>query len=162
MTWRLTRSEYERDKGQANRSAFREIVAAGRVTGLLGYVGEDPVAWCAVAPRDEFPALERSRILKRVDEQPVWSVVCFFVRRDLRRTGITTRLLAAAIEFAGAHGANILEGYPVEPRKPEMPPAFAFTGLAASFRHAGFVEVARRSETRPIMRCMIGRGSTAG
>ncbi len=162
MTWRLTRAEYERSKGEANRDAFREIVAAGSVTGLLAYAGDEAVAWCAVAPRDEFPTLERSRILKRVDEQSVWSVVCFFVRRDFRRKGVTTRLLRAAIEFAAQHDARIVEGYPVEPRTPDMPPVFAFTGLAASFQHAGFVEVARRSETRPIMRYVIGQDRPVG
>ena len=152
MTWRLTRAEYEREKGESNRRAFHEIVASGTPVGLLAYVESEPVAWCAIAPRPEFPTLERSRILKRVDDQPVWSVVCFFVKRGYRRKGVSTRLLKAAVAFAAAHGARIVEGYPVEPRKPEMPPVFAWTGLAASFRQAGFVEVARRSESRPIMR----------
>ncbi len=155
MTWRLTRSEYERAKGEGNRKLFRGIVAEGGPVGLLAYEQDEPVAWCAVSPRDEFATLGRSRILKRVDEQPVWSVVCFFVKRSHRRQGISVRMLEAAIEFAGTHGAKILEGYPVEPRKPDMPPVFAFTGLAAAFRQAGFVEVARRSETRPIMRYQI-------
>jgi GNAT superfamily N-acetyltransferase len=156
MTWRLTRSEYERNKGESNRNLFRDIVAEGSPIGLLAYDGDEPVGWCAVAPRDEFSTLDRSRILKRVDDQPVWSVVCFFVRRSHRGRGLTVRLLEAAIEYAGAHDAKIVEGYPVEPRKPEMPPVFAFTGLVSAFRQAGFVEVARRSETRPIMRYEIG------
>jgi GNAT superfamily N-acetyltransferase len=155
MTWRLTRSEYERNKGNGNRRLFHDVVAQGRPVGLLAYDDGDPVGWCAVAPRDEFPTLDRSRILKRVDEEPVWSVVCFFVKRTHRHRGLSVLLLQAAVDFAAAHGAEIVEGYPVEPRKAEMPPVFAFTGLARAFLQAGFVEVARRSETRPIMRYRI-------
>lgn len=156
MHWRLTRSEYERNKGAGNRELLRDVVAEGRPVGLLAYNGDEPTGWCALAPRDEFPTLERSRILKPVDDQPVWSVVCFFVKRSHRHRGMTVQLLRAAIEHAAAQGATIVEGYPVEPRLPEMPPVFAFTGLAQAFRDAGFVEVARRSETRPIMRFQIG------
>lgn len=152
MTWRLTRREYERTKGDGNRKLFHDIVTEGRPVGLLAYDRGEPVGWCAVASRDEFPTLDRSRVLKRVDDQPVWSVVCFFVKRSHRRRGLTVTLLRAAIDYAAQHGANVVEGYPVEPRRPDMPPVFAFTGLAAAFREAGFVEVARRSETRPIMR----------
>lgn len=159
MYWRQTRAEYERFKGESNHGAFREIVDAGGPIGLLAYDDDEAVGWCAVAPRDEFSTLNRSRVLKRVDDQPVWSVVCFFVKRSHRHRGLTVQLLKAAIEFAGKHGASILEGYPVEPRKPEMPPVFAFTGLASAFKQAGFVEVARRSETRPIMRYQITSSS---
>jgi GNAT superfamily N-acetyltransferase len=159
MTWRLTRAEYERGKGDGNREAFRAVVASGAPVGLLAYAGNEPIGWCAIAPREDFPALERSRILKRVDDEPVWSVVCFFVKRGWRRRGISTRLLTAAIDFAAEHGARIVEGYPVEPRKAEMPPVFAWTGLTASFRQAGFVEVARRSEKRPIMRYEIAEST---
>lgn len=161
MTWRLTRAEYERHKGEDNRRSFHDIVASGCTVGLLAYDQDEPVGWCAVAPREEFPTLERSRILKRVDEQPVWSVVCFFVKRSHRRQGITVRLLNAAIDYARQHGAEIIEGYPVVPRKPDMPPVFAYTGLASAFQQAGFVEVARRSETRPIMRYMVGERDSA-
>ncbi len=157
MYWRLTRSEFEQSKGEGNRQLFRERVSQGRPEGLIAYDGERPVGWCAIAPRDEFPALDRSRILKRIDDEPVWSVVCFFVARSHRHRGISTRLLEAAVEFAKLHGATYVEGYPVDPRKPEVPPVFAFTGLVGSFIRAGFVEVARRSETRPIMRRRIVR-----
>ncbi|HVX30165.1 MAG TPA: hypothetical protein VHA53_06760, partial [Nitrolancea sp.] len=68
MTWRLTRAEYERGKGDGNREAFRAVVASGAPVGLLAYAGNEPIGWCAIAPREDFPALERSRILKRVDD----------------------------------------------------------------------------------------------
>ena len=152
MWWRLGRAQFERQKGAENKRALQAIVDAGPAPGLLGYAESRPIAWCAVGPRDAYPALERSRVLARVDGAPVWSVVCLFVARPFRRQGLTVAMLKAAVEHAGQHGATIVEGYPVEPRTPNMPPAFAWTGTASAFRRAGFSEVARRSATRPIMR----------
>ncbi|HET6314412.1 MAG TPA: GNAT family N-acetyltransferase [Chloroflexia bacterium] len=152
MWWVLPRKQYDAQKGEANKQALRARVEAGEVPGLLGYIGDEPVAWCAVQPRQAYPALERSRTLARVDEQPVWSIVCLFVARKYRRKGISTLLLASGVEHAGRQGASIVEGYPVEPRSEKMPDAFAWTGTLTAFRRAGFVEVARRSETRPIVR----------
>jgi GNAT superfamily N-acetyltransferase len=152
MVWRLTRSEFDRQKGAGNRRDFKSIVESGAAPGLLGYAGAQPVAWCAVAPREHYPALERSRILKPVDEQPVWSVTCLFVARSFRRQGLTVRLLKAAVDHAEQRGAYIVEGYPVEPKTVDMPAAFAWTGTASAFRQAGFAEMLRRSPTRPIMR----------
>src|SRR5262249_54667262 len=113
MWWRITRSQFEQQKGQANKEALRTIVLSGEVPGLLAYVDGRPIAWCSIAPREAYPALERSRILKRVDDQPVWSVTCLFVARPFRRKGVTPKLLRTAVEYAKEHGAKIVEGYPV-------------------------------------------------
>jgi GNAT superfamily N-acetyltransferase len=158
MYWRLPRPAFEQGKGEGNRTAFRAIVASGEVPGILGYDEGVPVAWCAVGPRETYPVLARSRMLKPVDEEPVWSIVCFFVARAYRRRGITVPLLEAAVASAAARGARIVEGYPIEPRQPALPDAFVSTGLASAFVRAGFVEVARRSETRPIMRRFVDDG----
>ena len=155
MWWRLPRQEWNRQQGEGNKRAFRKIVRQGRVPGLLAYVGGKPAAWCAIEPRESFPVLERSRVLQRVDEQPVWSTPCFFVARPYRRQGITTALLRAAVAYAKKRGAKIVEGYPVDVGAGKMADAFAWTGLAPAFRKAGFVEVARRSKTRPIMRRVV-------
>lgn len=157
MWWRLPRSVFNQQKGAGNKRAFQTIVEDGDEPGLLAYVGEQPVGWCAVAPRAEYPALERSRILRPVDDAPVWSVTCLFVAKPFRRKGVTVQLLRAAVNFARERGARIVEGYPTEPRSstPMLPDAFVWTGLASAFRAAGFTEVLRRSETRPIMRRVI-------
>jgi GNAT superfamily N-acetyltransferase len=152
MWWRLERSEFEARKGEGNRTAMRGLVDSGHVPGLLAYLEDRPVGWCSVAPRDDYPALDRSRILKPVDDQRVWSVVCFFVSRGHRRQGVSRALLEGAAAWVARHGGEVIEGYPVEPRKDRAPDVFVFTGLAAAFRSAGFEECARRSETRPIMR----------
>jgi GNAT superfamily N-acetyltransferase len=156
MWWKLPRKEFEAHKGEGNRLALWAEIEAGVVPGLLAYVGSEPVAWVAVAAREAYPTLERSRVLKRVDAEPVWSVVCFFVARQWRKKGITGQLLEAAARYAGDHGARIVEGYPVEPKKGSTADAFAYTGLFSSFHKAGFEEVARRSATRPIMRKAVG------
>lgn len=152
MWWRIRRSEFERSKGAANRHRLQTMVEEGTVPGILAYRARRPVGWCAVEPREAYPVLGRSRVLRPVDDRPVWSVPCFFVVREHRRTGLSVELLAAAAEHARKGGASLLEGYPIEPREGKMADAFAFTGLAAAFLAAGFVEVARRSPTRPIMR----------
>jgi GNAT superfamily N-acetyltransferase len=152
MYWRQTRAEYEKKKGGGNRRALKKLVTSRRPPGLLAYADGRPVGWCAIAPREAYSTLERSRVLARIDDAPVWSVPCFFIARPLRRKGLTARLLAAAVEFARKNRATIVEGYPVEPKKGAMPDVFAFTGLAGSFKKAGFVEAGRRSPTRPIMR----------
>ena len=156
MWWRLKRSEFERNKGEGNRLALKAIVDTGHVPGILAYQGEQPVGWCSVAPRQEFSAFERSRILKPVDDQEVWSIVCFFVARPYRRLGLSTQLIQAAIEYAGQSGARIVEAYPtgLQPGK-GSPDPFVFTGLLPAFTKTGFKEIARRSETRPIMRYVI-------
>ncbi len=155
MWWRLSHREFEAQKGEGNRQALRALVQAGEVPGILAYRGGQPVGWCAVAPRERFPRLARSRILRPVDEAPVWSVVCFFVAKEHRGQGVHEALLRAAAEYVRQQGGGIVEGYPVEPEEGYLPPAFAYHGLASAFRKAGFVEVARRSETRPIMRLAL-------
>ena len=117
MYWRLKRAEFDQKRGQGTKRALKKIVNAGQVPGILAYAEGEPIGWCSVAPREDFPVLDRSRILKRVDDQPVWSVVCFFVARPFRRKGVTVKLLTAAVEYAQQHGAKIVEGYPVEPKK---------------------------------------------
>ena len=155
MWWRLKRSEFERQKGEENRRAFKNIVDSSQIPGILAYANGQPIAWCSVAPRETYSTLQRSRILKPVDNEPVWSIVCFFVAKQYRRKGVTVKLLKAAKEYVRIQGGEILEGYPLEPKKSKIPDAFAYTGLASAFRNAGFVEVLRRSETRPIMRYVI-------
>lgn len=157
MWWRMPRSRFQQQKGENNKKAFKNIVKSGDIPGILAYADGQPIAWCSVAPRETFSVLERSRTLKRVDEEPVWSIVCFFVARPFRNRGITVKVLSAAVDYVRKRGGKIIEGYPVEPKKDRMPEAFAWTGFASAFRQAGFVEVARRSATRPIMRYIIGR-----
>ena len=152
MWWRLTAKEFQARKGSGNRRAMKRIVRSGRVPGILACVGGEAVGWCSVAPREEFPRLARSRTLRPVDDKKVWSIVCLFIDRQYRNAGLSAELLKGAAEFARRSGAEIVEGYGVEPRKGRTADVFMYHGPASSYRRAGFVEIARRSETRPIMR----------
>jgi GNAT superfamily N-acetyltransferase len=145
--WPRLTTDYKLRSGAANRRSMKKVVDdAAAAPGVLAYVDGVPAGWCAVAPREQYPKLDRSRATARVDGAPVWSVVCFSVRRPMRRAGVSRALLTAAIELATRHGATILEAYPVEgTRNP-------FRGFSSVFRDAGFEEVARRQPKRPIMR----------
>ena len=155
MWWRLKQSEFERQKGEGNKQELRSLVEAGHIPGILAYAQGRAVGWCSVAPRQYFPRLDRSRLLKPVDEQPVWSIVCFYVEKHRRNQGMTVQLLQAAVAFVREQGGKIVEGYPLEPKSGQLPAPFAYMGLAAAYKKAGFVECLRRSETRPIMRYHI-------
>ena len=155
MLWRIRRKEFEQQKGAANRQAMQAIVESGKIPGLLAYSEKHPVAWCSVAPREEFPALGRSRVLRKIDDEPVWSISCFFIHKDYRKQGLSVRILEAVVAYVKNRGGRIVEGYPVEPKKGKTADVFAWTGLVSFFDKAGFVECARRSATRPIMRFFI-------
>jgi len=155
MWWRIKRKDFEQQQGQGNRDAMCSIVESGRVPGIIAYSNDKPVAWCSVAPREDFPVLDRSHVLKRVDDQPVWSVVCFFMAKGYRHKGLSSRMLKEAVEYATENGARIVEGYPITPKKDQAPDIYIFTGLESTFLKVGFMEVARRSESRPIMRYFI-------
>lgn len=157
MYWRVPQAAFVAAKGDGNRRAFRSLVKRGAEPGLVAYDGKTPVAWCALAPREQYPRLGRSRTLAPIDGEPVWSVTCFFVAKPYRRSGVTVRLLEAAIDHVRRRGGRILEGYPVDTGAGGLPDAFVYTGLPPAFKKAGFLEVARRSRTRPVFRFTTGK-----
>lgn len=158
MAWRLPYAQYRAQTGAGNRRTFHKLVKSGTVPGVLAYVDGEPVGWCSIAPREEFHFLSRSRVLRPVDEEQVWSVSCFFVERKHRQQGVTVPLLEAAVDLARKKGARIVEGYPVDSGE-KLPGAFVWTGVPKTFLRAGFKEVARRSATRPVMRkVVVARG----
>lgn len=150
MWWRIKRSQYEKQKGEGNKKAIKKIVNAGIIPGIIAYHDSNPIGWCAIEPRENYSLLENSKVLKRIDDEKVWSVVCFFIDKKFRRMGVTKKLLEAAIKHAKKNKAKIVEGYPVDSKN--TPSAFAWTGFTSVFLKAGFKEVHRGSPTRPIMR----------
>jgi len=155
MWWRMKRTEYDQQKGEGNRQAMKSIVDSGEIPGILAYTNGSPVGWCSIAPRESFPALERSRTLRRIDDRPVWSVVCFYTAKGFRRKGLMAQLLKAAVDYARQRGAEIVEGYPYDPKSGKSPDPFVYTGLSSAFLKAGFVEVAHPTASRTIMRYLI-------
>jgi hypothetical protein len=131
---------------------MRKIVELGQIPGILAYLNKKAIGWCSVAPRDDFPSLDRSPNLKRIDAEPVWSITCFYVARFFRKSGLNRLPIKAAVEFAFARGARIIEAYPIVFEKAKYPKYEMYTGLFSTFKNAGFVTVCDRSKRRPIMR----------
>jgi len=152
MYWRTSRAQFSRQGNAGNRKAFRSLVNGGQVTGVIGYVDDDPAGWISIAPRESYASLERSRRLKRIDDKPVWSIVCFFIHRSHRGQGLMLPLIEAGAAFAAEHGAKLVEAYPTDPEIDPRGPAEAYMGVLPSFLQAGFREVARPSSGRVIVR----------
>jgi GNAT superfamily N-acetyltransferase len=154
MYWRQSSAEYKAGRYEGNRRAFERRVKDGEPPpGLLAYVDGRPAAWCSLGQREEYGRLQRSRVLGPLDDRPVWAVVCFYVDRGHRSSGLARRLLEAAGDFARQHGASTLEGYPLDPDHRRPSSGEAYTGVVSMFRDGGFQEVARRGSTgRPIYR----------
>jgi len=148
MYWRIG-NDYLKRPRDANKAAFCELVKGGPPPGLLAFDGDLAVGWCQLTPRHVLPWLDRTWRLKRVDKVPVWSLSCFYVRKGYRKRGVTSALIAAALEAAKRAGAPALEAYPLDAN---LTPSTSSTGYVSTFKRAGFKIVARRVPARPIMR----------
>jgi GNAT superfamily N-acetyltransferase len=148
MHWRIG-AAYRRRTAGRNKTAFREVVRSGPPPGLIAFDRDVAVGWCQLTPRDALPWLDRTWRLERVDDVPVWSLSCLYVRKGYRRRGVTAALIAAAVKAAKAAGAPALEAYPLDA---DVSPSATGTGYASTFARAGFKTVARRVPERPIMR----------
>ena len=155
MYWRVKREDCQRGYGEGNKRAFKSIVDSGKIPGILAYFQARAVAWCSIAPREDYPVLERSRTLKRVDDQPVWSIACFFVSQPYRRNRMTEHLIRAAIDYAKQNGARIVESYPLRTEITKLLPYERYMGIQSTYERLGFQVVATRSERRPVMRYVI-------
>lgn len=149
---------YRKRPRAQNRAAFRRIVKDGPPPGLLAFDDDLAVGWCQLTPRSSLPWFDASSRLKRVDDTPVWSISCFFIRKGHRRKGISGALIRAALQVAKAARAPALEAYPVDAAVSDTT---SYTGYAGSFARAGFVVVARPHPARPIMRHVLGRRGAA-
>ena len=159
--FRVRNVDFQSATAASNRQVLVEAVkstaAEGRAPGLIAYRDGEPIGWVSLGPRDDYERLKHSRVLGPVDDQPVWSIVCFVVARRARKQGVANALLDAAVAYAREHGATLLEGYPVETDGGRLPAANAYKGTLTMFERAGFEIAARRranrtSPERPIVR----------
>ncbi len=160
MFWRLPHTDFNRMPVEERKAMLQSLALSAQPPGLLAYVDGTVAGWISLGRREDFAALERSRLLKRIDDRPVWSVVCFFVAKPYRRQGIAHALLKAAVDYAASQGAKIVEAYPLDLQVPRLQGArltgcSGYMGIASVFRAVGFSEAARASETQLIMRYFV-------
>ena len=150
MYWRIGPRYRDRPRAE-NKADLRRLAASGRPPGLLAFDGDRAVGWCELAPRAELGWLAHLRYLEPVDDLPVWSVACFFIRPAYRRRGVMAALIEGALSAAASAGAPALEAYPVDTAVPAHT-GNLFPGVAAAFTRHGFRVVTRRKADRPVMR----------
>jgi len=143
-----------------NKRALKALVDRGVVPGLIGYESERPIGWVSLGPRADYAKLQRSSVMKPVDDKPVWSIVCFFVDAKFRGRGLADAMLDGALRWAREHGVTLIEGYPCDKAGRDRDDSMWF-GSRTMFERAGFVEVARRKPMRPLMRKTFRRRAGA-
>ncbi|HEX3650001.1 MAG TPA: GNAT family N-acetyltransferase [Pseudonocardiaceae bacterium] len=148
---------YRHHDREGNRAALcRQLKSATVPHGVLAYRDGRPIGWCAVAPRADYPRLAHMKAAQATaDEAGLWSVTCFVVRVGHRRQGAATRLLAAAVDVARRHGGRIVEAYPVDPAVRPTGSSGLFQGPLPMYLRSGFVEVARPSASRAVVRLAL-------
>ena len=151
MVWRASTEEAKHPDGASRKAAMGQRIAAGTTVGLLGYLDEEPVAWCSVAPRSSYRRLVPDAGAYVVSDAGVWSITCFFVVRRLRGLGLSQRMLASAVDFAKSRGARLVEAYPVDPDSP----SYRFMGFVPTFQQAGFSAVGRAGTRRHIFQLRV-------
>jgi len=156
MYYRLSKSDFQEGKFEdRNKFAMKEIVRSGKPAGVLAFYENQAVAWAAFAPREDFIKLGKSRVHKKIDDLPVWSVPCLFIRKDFRKNGVSVPLIKGVIDYARTNGIKTIEAYPTIPTQEKLPDSFAWVGLYKSFEKAGFKIVDRKSVNRPMVRYYI-------
>ena len=153
MYYRLSKSEFLAGKvDEGNKDAMKELVWQKKPVGIIALFEGEAIAWCAFAPREDFIKLAKSRVHKRIDDEPVWSIPCTFIHKSYRRLGVSVALLKGVVQYAKENGIKIIEAYPTILTQEKLPDSFAWIGLYKSFEHAGFKIVDRTSKNRPMVR----------
>ncbi len=156
MYFRITSKEFNKNTGKGNKLALKTLVKSGGMPGILAFQNGKAVGWCSFGPRTDFVRLKTSRYCKAIDEEPVWSIVCFFIHKSHRKQGISQALLHAAIDYIKKQKVKIIEAYAISPKAGKKPSNIdAYVGPEAIYKKAGFKVVARHAEHRPIMRYFV-------
>jgi GNAT superfamily N-acetyltransferase len=155
MFWRQTGPEFHAATGADRKKSFKAVCTRSATPpGVVAYRGDQPVGWVAIAPRADYKRFDNARVLVPIDDQPVWSITCFFIHRTARRQGLMEKLIAAAVDFAREEGATIVEAYP-RPTAGKVASATLYVGTTNCFERAGFKVVARPSDKRAVVRKKI-------
>jgi GNAT superfamily N-acetyltransferase len=137
---------------------------AEATAGLVAYLDDEPVGWCAVEPRTAYEGLLRNnrvpwegRAEDKADDS-VWAVTCVFTRAGFRKRGVSRALVSAAVGFARERGARAIEGYPMTTK--DVIVEELNVGTEGTFAGAGFAEVTRPTKRRIVMRIDFEKGPT--
>jgi GNAT superfamily N-acetyltransferase len=148
--WRQSSGDYGRGRESPGSRELRlhAVVDGGPpAPGLIAYVDHVPAGWCGFGPRSSMERLVRSKTIPTIDDQLVWSIVCFKVQVGYRRQGVTHALLAGAIDYARARGAPMLEAYPIDPEGARLDVSFSYVGFTSVFEAAGFTRILETDAT---------------
>ncbi len=129
MWWRLSRQGYELGQDAGSRRAMKRRVGSGNIPALLADKDKMAIGWCSIAPREQYPALGRARILRRLDSEPVWLIVCFHIPKGYHEQGLGEKLARGAVAHAESCEAKTVEAYPTIPRSKKPPPVLSFMVL---------------------------------
>lgn len=144
------------EQSRANRAALHSLAQQGEQVGLIGYVDGVPVGWVSFGPRADFARLANSPAMKPVDDQAVWSIICFVVPSEFRKQGVARQLLDAAVAFCRKKKVKLVEAYPVD-KAARTADTNMWFGAKSMYDAAGFEEVARRKPERPVVRLHLAR-----
>lgn len=159
--WTLSARAFQETTRDEREGMLHAELAASPPPGLVALVDGAGAGWVRVGPRVRQPRLARTRAFAATSREPwddagVWAVSCFSVRKEFRRRGVTTALLAGAVDFARDHGARVLEAYPIDPEVTKVPVNTLYHGVLSVFLDAGFAEVGRSHPHRAVVALELG------
>jgi GNAT superfamily N-acetyltransferase len=137
LSHRLRAKDIDELGGGDRVRAMRALCERENPPGVVTYLDGVPVGWCNVGPRADIPRLAGSKLIRPVDDVPVWSIICVVVRSGHRKKGVTRPLIQGAVEYAASRGAPAIEAYPVDPPG-RMDVTMAFVGTRSMFEKNGF------------------------
>jgi GNAT superfamily N-acetyltransferase len=152
MNYRCLKKDFESGKGEINQKRLQEKVEKGIPTGLLAYESGIPVAWISIAPKSEFPRMQKSRIMQTNFDGEVWCITCVLVGAEYRSMGLSETLVKAAVDFAFNYGADCVEAFPTVTGGKKLPPPFIWKGLPAMYLRNGFEIISKPSNSQWVMR----------
>lgn len=145
LSWRLSSKENRELTGTDRADKVRELAARDQAPGVLAYLDGEVAGWAGVAPRAELHPFANSKKIPHVDDLPVWTIWCVRVRPGYRKQGVTSALIAGAVDYARERGAPAVESYPVDNGDRRVDLTMAFVGTRGMFERAGFTKVADTS-----------------
>lgn len=152
MYFRIPTKEFQENKPNGNKKLMKQLVKKNKPVGLIAFLSKQPVGWLALAPREDYMKIENSRVFKRIDDKPVWSISCFFIKKEYRHKGLSGQLIKGVVEFAKKKKIKVLEAYPAIPYAEKVPHPFLWVGVLSSFLKNGFTIVKQNSKSRAMVR----------